>query len=91
MNIFTKQTYMSVYIYNIVPPRSSSNKYIYPCYFTLFKTDAVGSVEYYDMRIITVLPKYNGLTKLFMEQYGNVYDQDYTYPSFLRIESTNIT
>ena len=44
VNPFPKNSNIPVYIYNILPPRSTSNKYIFPCYFTLYKTDGVGSV-----------------------------------------------
>ena len=86
-----KQTYTYIYIYNIIPPRSTSNKHIYPCYLTLFKNDAPGSTEYYDTHVITVMPKYNVLTNLRMEQHNDKYHQDFTYPGFLRVESITPT
>lgn len=51
----------------------------------LYKNNAPGSITYSDHIVVSVLPKYNGLTNLKMEQHGNVYDQDYTYPGFLRV------
>ncbi len=86
-NPLPKQTYTYIYIYNVIPPRSTSNKHIYPCYFTLFKTDSPGATEYYDTHVVTVVPKYNGLTNVRMEQHNDRYDKDFTYPGFLRVES----
>ena len=79
-NPLPKQTYTYIYIYNISPQRSTSNQYIYPCYLTLFKNDAPGSTQYYETHIITVMPKYGGLTYLRMEQYNDKYQSDFTYP-----------
>jgi hypothetical protein len=66
VNPFPKQSYTYIYIYNVIPSRSTSAKYIHPCYFTLFKTDAPGATEYYDTRVITVMPKYDGLANVRM-------------------------
>lgn len=66
LNPLPKQTVTWINIKNIFPSRSTSNKFIYPCYFTLYKNDAPGSPEYYDTHIITVMPKYGGLTNVRM-------------------------
>jgi hypothetical protein len=77
-----------LYIYNLHPTRSTSNKFIYPNYYTMYRSSAPGATQYHDAKMITVVPKYNGLAGVKMEQHGNVYDEDFTYPGFLRVEST---
>ena len=85
LNPFPITQYTTLYIRNIYPMRAMSNEVIFPCYFMLYKNNAPGAVTYSDHFVLNVLPKFNGLTNLKMEQHGNVYDQDYTYPGFLRV------
>lgn len=40
-NIFPYQTSIYIYLRNILFPKSSSNKIIYPVYATLYKSDIV--------------------------------------------------
>lgn len=45
-NIFPYRTTVVIYLRNILFPKSSSNKVIYPVYATLYKSDVVNPTQY---------------------------------------------
>jgi hypothetical protein len=89
-NPFAHQTYRTVYIYNIMPTITSSNKNLYPVYITLYQSDVVSPVAYYYYRFLSIMPPLNQLSGLSLTQNSNYYTSTnyYNYPGFIRLQST---
>jgi hypothetical protein len=83
-NPFDYQTSRYIYLYNIRHSRTTSNKYVYPTYVSLYKSDVVNPIAYNFMRTINVQPGYGGLTGVSHMQYSDIYDSNNNYPNFMR-------
>ena len=82
----------TVYIRNIRFPQISTNKHTYQTYFRLFKSSSnVDPVTYIETVFISVMPPTNAPPSFTLDYYGNIYNQGYIYPGFLRFESTDPT
>ena len=63
-NIFPYQSSTYLNLHNMAFTKSASNKYIYPVYCALFKSDVVNPVSYNYARIISAYPPYNTISGL---------------------------
>jgi len=54
---------------------------------TLYQSDVVNPVKYYDYFIVTAMPLYDQLSNVILQQYGNVqYSTNLLYyPGFMRV------
>jgi hypothetical protein len=89
--MFTTNTYLDMYIWNFWATKTSSYINVYPCYFTLYQSDVVNPVKFYDTWIITAQPAYNQLSNVILQHYGDVSysTSKFYYPGFNRIECTD--
>ena len=87
-NPFPHNTRRYIYLRNMVYPKSSSNKVIYPIYMTLYKSDVVNPTAYRRMRVTCAVPRENMLSGMALEYIGNYATSSsanyQTYPGALR-------
>lgn len=91
-NIFPYRTSIYIYLRNLLFPKSSSNKIVYPIYATLYKSDVVNPTEYMRMYFISANPSESGMTGVtfdYLSNYITSTSANYqTYPGALRFAST---
>lgn len=91
-NIFPYTTYVTIYLTNILFPKSSSNKMVYPVYATLYKSNVVNPTEYMRARFISADPNESGMTGVSFDYLSNYITSSpanyQTYPGALRFAST---
>lgn len=92
-NPFAQNTWRYISFFNLFHPRTTSNKYFYPVYLTLYKADVVNPTTYYSYTTVNAMPYFNELTGISFSQSSNYYASSsyYNYPGFLRFSSSNFT
>lgn len=89
-NIFPFQSSTYFNLHNMAFTYSSSNKYIFPVYIALYKSDVVNPVAYNYARIISAHPYYNTISGLSLQYVSNMYSTTsatnfQNYPGVLRL------
>ena len=89
-NIFPFQSTTYINLHNMAFTKSSSNKYIFPVYCALYKSDVVNPVAYNYARVISAHPPYNTISGLSLEYISNMYTTTsgtnyQNYPGVMRL------
>lgn len=91
VNNFPYRTTVSVQIYNLLFPLTSSNKNLYPVYIALYKADVVSPTSYYTYRSLHLMPQNGQLGSASIAYINNFFTSNaanyQTYPGVLRFES----